>query len=175
MWRRLAAGALALAFAAAHAAYHLARGEPWDLLWMCNVAPVLVGIGLLAGYAMWNAVGLLWLALGVPLWLLDLALGGAIIPTAFLTHLGGGALALFGARRLGVPRGSFAVALVALLALAAVSRFATPPGTNVNLVFSVWPGWERIFPSHAVYIAFFLALSTATFVLVERGFRAETR
>jgi len=77
-------GIVAFVFYAIHATAHLYRGEPYDLLWACNVAAVLVALGLLLRNATLNAIGLLWLCFGTSLWILDLATGGEFLPTSTL-------------------------------------------------------------------------------------------
>ncbi|HYO78224.1 MAG TPA: hypothetical protein VE010_17320, partial [Thermoanaerobaculia bacterium] len=99
-----ALGIVALLFYAVHAAVHLYRGEPYNLLWTCNVAALLVGLGLVWRNATLNAIGLLWSCFGTWLWLLDVATGGEFILTSTLTHLGAFGVGLYGIRVLGTPR-----------------------------------------------------------------------
>jgi hypothetical protein len=176
--RRFSAGVLRawLAIAAfcsylAHAAVHLNRGEPYDLLWGCHVAVVLVGAGLLAARPILNAIGLLWGCFGLPIWLIYLFTGGEFMPTAVLTHVGAIAFGVAGVRVLGLPRGVWWKALCAYLALWAVTRVVTPPGANVNLAFSVWPGWEDRFASYPAYFATLLVTSALTFLIGEQIFK----
>jgi hypothetical protein len=76
MWH----GLLALAGFAIHAGYQVWHGRPEDLLWACHIAAAIVGVGLLVGSAATNAVGVLLLIVGVPLWLLELSMGASSIP-----------------------------------------------------------------------------------------------
>src|SRR4051812_34262526 len=145
-------GLLALTFFATHAGFHLWHGRPEDLLWSCHVGTATVGISLLCGSAGGNAVGVLFLLIGVPLWLLDVATGGELTPTSVPTHLGGLAIGLIGVYRLGLPQNSWWKGLLALVALLLFCRCATPESANVNVVFRVQPGWESRFPSHGWYL-----------------------
>lgn len=77
-------GVLALSFSAVHGGYHLLQGRPHDVLWICTLAPALVGVGLLGAGPGWVGVGVLWLLVGLPLWLLDLVGGGEFLPTSLL-------------------------------------------------------------------------------------------
>ena len=47
----------------------------------------------------------------------------------------------------------------------------TPPAANVNLAFSVWKGWESVFPRYEVYFVVVLGGSALTFLAVERIFK----
>ena len=132
-------GAAGLALYAVHAARHAIFREPEHLLWLCNVAAVAVAAGMLLARPMLNAIGLLWLVVGNPLWLIDLARGGELLPTSLLTHGVGFLLGLVGLRRLGLPRGAWWRSVLAGLVLLAVTRAITPPSADVNLVYTVWP------------------------------------
>lgn len=156
-------GLLLLVFYLLHASVWWVRGSPAEALWMCHLATVLVGLGLLVRSATLNAVGFLWQALGTPFWVLDLSVGGEFIPSSLGTHLGGLLGSAHGLWRLGMPRGAWWKALLGLAGLHVLSRLTTPPAANVNLSSAVWPGWERWFPTHGVYIAILAGLSAATF------------
>ena len=160
-------GLAALGCYAIHAAFHLLHGRPEELLWACHFGAALVGVGLLSSSAATNGIGSLFLLMGTPLWLLDLAGGGEFYPTSCFTHLGGLAIGLYGARRLGVPSGTWWKAVVGLVALILVCRLLTPPRANINVAFSIYAGWERIFPNHAVYLMTMICLAMGYFLVCE--------
>jgi len=114
-----------------------------------------------------NGIGTLFLCLGTPLWLMDLAGGGEFYPTSCFTHLGGLAIGLYGARRLGVPGGIWWKAIVALIALILVCRLVTPPQANINVAFAIYPGWEKYYPSHLSYLITMLSIATGYFFITE--------
>jgi hypothetical protein len=155
-------------FFLAHAARHAIHGRAPDVLWMCTLAALLVGVGGLARSPRVTAVGVSWLAFGVPLWLLDVCGGGELFATSVLTHLGGLGIGIALLLRTGYPRRSYATAFGASVAVLGLSRLVTPRAANVNLVFAVPNGWESTFPSHPLYLAMLLWTSLCTFVLVER-------
>lgn len=164
-------GWLALACWAVRAAAVLHADKPLNLLWACNCAALAVAAGLLARSATAVAVGVLWLSIGIPLWLLDTALGAPLEPTSILPHVGGLVLGLAGLRRLGLPAGSWRRACLALLALQQFCRWTTPFRENVNVSTMVWPGWEKTFPSYPVFWAALFALAAVVFAAAERGCR----
>ena len=94
----------------------------------------------------------MWLVLGLPLWVMELAAHGGFEPTAALTHVGGLVLGLLGIHRLGLPGPVWWKAAAALTVLYFVSRWTTPVEANINLAFSIWPGWEPYFPCYRVYL-----------------------
>ena len=156
---------------AIHFVFNFCRGQLEDLLWVCHVGAALVAVGLLTSSATVNGLGALFLCLGTPLWLLDVAGGGEFNPTSCFNHLGVFGLGLCGVRRLGMPRGVWLKASVALITLIAFSRLATPAAANVNLAFAIHPGWENRFPSHRVYLATNIAASVGYFFGLERLLR----
>jgi hypothetical protein len=169
---RLLGGLAAIFFYAVRAGFYLARGEPHNLLWSCHVACLLVGLGWLLASRTLNAIGFLWAAIGLPLWLVDLTTGGEFVAASLLTHVGGLALGGFGVRALGLPRAAWWQASLALAAMLGLTRALAPPASNVNLAFGVWKGWEAWFPSHALYLLLLGAASTALFFSMSRVLRA---
>jgi hypothetical protein len=162
---------VAIALYVLHALVHLSRREPYDLLWGCHLAVLLIAAGLLRNNASLNAIGLLWSCFGLPIWLMYTFTGGEFMPTAALTHLGAFVIGMYGVRLLGIPRGSAWKALAAYLALWAVTRVITPPSANINLAFSVWPGWEERFPTYPIYFATLFVSGALTFTITEVLFR----
>lgn len=164
-------GLAALACYAGHGAFHVLNGRPEDLLWACHLGAALVGAGLLAGIASLHGVGVLFLCLGTPLWLLDLAAGSDFLPTSCLTHFGGLAIGLVGVRRLGMPRGVGCLAALALIALILTCRLVTPAAANVNLAFATAPGAGPYFPSYQSYIATAVGFAACYFIALEFALR----
>ena len=163
-----AMGILAILFYAIHAAVHLHRGQPYDLLWACHIAALLVGIGLIARNATFNAIGFLWSCVGTLLWILDLTTGGELMPTSTLTHLGAIAFGWIGVRKLGMPRLAAIKALASFGMLWIVCRIVTPSSANINAAFRVHDGWEPYFSSYTLYFAMLLLIGAAIFSIVER-------
>jgi len=157
-------GIAALGCYAIHAGFHIVNGRPEEALWMCHLGAALVGAGLLSSSATMNGIGTLFLCVGTPLWVMYLAGGGEFYPTSCFPHLGGLAIGLYGVRRLGLPSGTWWRAVLALIALILVCRLVTPARANVNVAFAIYPGWEKVFPSHPIYLAVMMGLSAGYFV-----------
>jgi hypothetical protein len=164
-------GLAALACYAIHASFHVVNGRPEEALWMCHLGAALVGIGLLVSSATINGIGTLFLCVGTPLWLMYLAGGGEFYPTSSFPHLGGLAIGLYGVRRLGMPSATWCEAVVALISLILICRLITPPEANVNVAFATYPGWEKFFPSHAIYIVAMMIMAAAYFLIFQYALR----
>jgi hypothetical protein len=163
------AGALALVFYAIHAIVYYAfiARMPEGALWACHVGCAIVGVGCLMRKRVVVGVGALWLVYGTTVWLIDLASGSNLIPTSLCTHVGGVLVAAYAVRVLGWTRGASIVATIALFMLLGITRIATPPKSNINLVFSVPPGWEQRFPHYSTYFLFLFTTAFALFVALD--------
>jgi len=160
-------GTLAIGGYCIHALFHISRGEPENLLWVCHLAALLVGIGLIARSKTVAGIGTIVLCMGTPLWLFDLSQGSEFMPTSLGTHALGLAIGLYGVRVLGVERGTWWKAVVFTVLLIAVSRLATPAASNVNLAFAIPPGMDRYFSSHLAYLAVMIGITCVYFWVVE--------
>ena len=165
---RKSAGLVGIAFFLIHAGALILTDSYHHLLWSCHLGCLLVGIGLLIPSKWIYAVGSAWMVLGVPLWLQNIQSGGEVMPTSFISHIGGLLLAIYGLRHIEIPRYLWVAATVALFCLVLVTRLLTPPTENINLAFTVWTGWETIFPSYFWYGCIMLALAALVFFLFEK-------
>lgn len=149
-----------------HAMDSVRQNQPWDLLWMCNLGGLLLAAGWAARSPRTVAVAASWMALGVPLWALDLAAGAETRPSSVLSHLGGLALSGYAVYRLGWPRLTALPASLSLAALMVLCRLFTPEAGNVNLVFEVWPVFDGLI-GHGPYLALLAMLATAVFAAID--------
>ena len=161
-------GAIAIASYVIHASVHLSNGNPHHLVWMCHIASLLVGFGLLCRSPNANVIGFLWSCFGTPLWILDLATGGEPYVTAALTHGSGVIIGFIGVQRLGLPRAAAVKAVAAYVPLWALTRAVTPPSANVNVAFSVHGGSQTWFTSYPPYFVMLLGFGLVTFIVIEK-------
>ena len=164
--RRL--GLLPIAFFVIHGSRHVIAGHSYELLWLCTVSCLLVGVGMLAGAVRLTAAAALWLPLGTVLWIFDALRTGDFMATSALTHLGGLAIAIVWLRQTGFPAGSFALATAIGIFLQLASRYLSPYQANVNVSQFVYPGSEAYFPSYRVYWLVIWLVATGIFWTVER-------
>jgi hypothetical protein len=137
-----ALGVLPLGFFALYLALAAQGGKAADSLWLCHVANLLLGVGLLAGRPRVAAVGIAWIVLGIPLWALDTWRSASLTPVSLLSHLGGLAVGLYAASRLRISFNPWLAALLLFVALRELCRWFTPEARNVNLAHAAYPGWE---------------------------------
>jgi hypothetical protein len=173
--RSLPMGILALSFFILHEGVYVYRGHPANALWSCNVALLAIAFGLLIPSAITNAVGTFWLTAGLPLWLYYLATTGDIIPTTLLSHLGGLLFGYAGIKRLGLPRATWLISVLALFVLILLSRLLSSPDENINFSYGTYSGAETIFSSYWIYMltigtVFFAVFGTLQWGLPKLGF-----
>lgn len=118
------------------------RGVPWDSLWMCHLANLLMAVGRppLLGW------GVLWIVAGTPLWLRELWLDPSISWTSALAHVGGLSYALWWLRTAELPRGTWKGALGFFLVVRQFCRWWTPLAANVNASQLARDGLEGFCP-----------------------------
>jgi hypothetical protein len=168
---RIVAGISALLLYLIHAGVLIHNNEHYHILWSCHLGCLLVGVGLLLPQPWFLSVGFLWLAMGVPLWILNVLTSNAFMWTSTLSHIGGIAIAVYGFRFLKMPPFSWAVSTAGLICLGLFSRFVTPQHANVNLSHGVWAGWEKKFASYSWYVFMLLSLAVIIFLIIELSLR----
>lgn len=168
---RIVLGLVVLGGYGAHAAWHVRHNTPWDAIWICHIAALMIGLGMVLGLARLNGAGFLCAALGLPSWLLYLIDGGDFIPTSVLTHALAPALALAGIHSFGLPRGSAALAFFLLIPLTAASWRFTPPDANVNLAFGPVAGLSLWTAGPPVHYAFLFGQWAVGLVLTQLAWR----
>lgn len=165
--RLRALGVLALCYFALHAANYARQGRVHEVLWNCTLSNAVIGLGLLCLARLPVAIGVTWLCMGNLAWLADVLFGGEFFVTSLFTHVGGLVVGVLGVAELGWPKAAWLWATLGMLALQQLSRLVTPPAANVNLAFSIYSGWEKVYPS---YRAFWLIMFTeAVFVYYVSG------
>jgi len=163
-----ALGLLPFAFYAAHAASLMSDGLAPHVLWSCHLANLILGAGILFRSPSLAGTGLLWLVIGLPLWVVEFTGGGDFHWTSTLTHVCGLVLSVFAVRAAGMPRGTWWKAAAGLGVLWLLCRAVTPPDANVNLSHRHWFGWEERLLPYPLYLVVVLALAAAVFLVVER-------
>ena len=104
--------------------FHASRGTLPELLWVCNVCSLLLGIGLLARWMTLVKTATVWLLVGAPLWAVEAARTDGWLAHSFVTHLLQPAIGIGVLRRFPARQRTWWIAL-AMLAVAQ-ARCARP-------------------------------------------------
>lgn len=117
-----------------------------NILWLCNISALLAGVALLLGMRQMAPIGATFMILGLSAWLMNIAVNnGFEEPVSYITHFSFAAAALYIFVCIPVGRRLWAGCFCWWLLCQLLSRLFTPPELNINLAFSIWPGWERMF------------------------------
>jgi len=165
-------GILPILFYNIHAIYWVVRGNWENMLWVCHLASVLIGLGMLFAAPRLIGAGMLWISVGNIFWAIYLIGGGELIASSILTHVGSWVIGLVGLKRGGFPSGTWLRAGLGLLLPHLAARF-TPAPENVNLAHSIPPGWDP--GSHGLYLVFVYVAVLCGFFALEKLYRQVTK
>lgn len=115
-----------------------------NMLWMCNVGNLVLGVGLLLGLPRVIRLAVIWLIPGLPLWVFDAIQRGGLLFTSFLTHIGGLAVGLIAMRRVRADKWTWAYGLAWYLLVQQLSRLFTSEFWNVNVAHKMYSGYEQV-------------------------------
>ncbi|MEZ6145455.1 MAG: hypothetical protein R3B91_08580 [Planctomycetaceae bacterium] len=110
-------GIAGVAFFAIYLIRRIQDGQVASALWACHLASLLTGTGILLRRPTFIGIGVLWLVVGIPLWCVYLAIGGAFRPASLLTHVGGLAVGVLGLKAIGMRSNLWWKAILVLLVL----------------------------------------------------------
>lgn len=138
--------AIGLLLVATIVATYLSYHNISNIFWLCNISALLAGVALLIGKRQLALIGATFMILGLACWLLNVVVNKIPgDPVSYIKHFSYGCIAvyLFFRFRVGcyLWLGCFCWYILAQV----LSRIFTSPAENINLAFSVWPGWEVIF------------------------------
>ena len=90
---------------AINATVRVRTGYPHELLWACNLAPLLMAAALLWGWDRVHQLGFNWVCYGTLVWTIQLFSGDSGGWFSYMNHWGCLGIGLAGTRLLGFPRG----------------------------------------------------------------------
>ncbi|MEW6738063.1 MAG: hypothetical protein AB1489_42700 [Acidobacteriota bacterium] len=138
----------------AHLLYHYYQGSPENMLWICHLANLLFGFGLLFNNATLVRTSTIWIIVGFPLWIMDMVVTGEFAVTSLLSHTGGLIIGLVALARIRTVRHSWVYAFIGGLIAQQLTRIITPRELNVNIAHKIYNGWEGIFVYYWQYWIF---------------------
>jgi hypothetical protein len=150
-------GVPVLAILGWHGWYTVATEGMANLLFVCYTATLLLGVGILTRNRLAACIGAGWLLVGFPLWLYDAIANDDWATSCIVFHVSGLVVGLMVLKAGPVPKrtGIFAMSLAMLLWT--LARMLTPAALNVNAAFSVYRGWEDVFPNYWLFFLFSIA------------------
>jgi hypothetical protein len=156
-------GILPLIFFLIQTIHYWRFGGMGNLLWICNVGNVLLGVGLLLGHRELIRAAAIWTIPGLGIWIRYVLVASGFYFSTTLAHVGGITVGLVALRRVRMDRLAWIYALAWSLLTQLAARVLTSPELNVNLTHRIQPGWENLFSS---YWKFWLVLFVVTAIVL---------
>ena len=158
IWFRIA-GIIPLFLFLARLQFFIKSETPGHILWMCHVANLTLALGLFLGKRELVRVSVLWLIIGAPLWISDMARFGLRSLSTFGTHIGGLIIGVIALCKVKCGHRSWLYAFLFFVVLQQASHLFTPPELNVNTAHYVYRGWEMLFTNYLLFWIITTALS----------------
>lgn len=138
----------------------------YNLFWLCNISTLLAGVALLFGLPQIALIGATFMVIGFTCWFLNVVVNGTFNDTiSYVTHFSFACAAVYLFFRIRAGHylwlGCFCWYIIAQV----LSRLFTPPEYNINLAFSIWPGWEGLFTNFFSFWCF-TTLSCLAFLFI---------
>lgn len=135
-------GLVPIGFFLAHFYYYWTHGGVGHMLWMCNLATAVLGIGMIVGFAPLIRLAVIWLIPGLGLWFWFVVMEGGWLWTSFFSHVGGLSIGLLALREVGAGRWTWLYSTIWYVAVQQLCRMVTDPELNVNVAHRPYEGFE---------------------------------
>jgi hypothetical protein len=143
-------GLLPLFFFVVHAEYYRVVGGLANMLWMCNIANLVLAFGLFLARPALIRVAVMWLLPGL-IWLWFVVRPGWWILTSFFAHAGGLIVGVIAIHRVRASRWMWLQALAWFLAIQEICRLLTPAELNVNAAHLINPEFQTWFNTYSQF------------------------
>ena len=162
-------GVLPIAIFIARLIQYIQVGAPDWILSSCNVANLMLGLGMIFGAPLFVRMAAIWLIIGLPMWIIDAVVTHELWWSSIYSHLGGLLIGLYAIRKARATGRSWLPALVWFIFLQMLTRYTTAPGLNVNIAhypYELVKGW---FSSYWLFWPICLLIVLAMVRAVEFG------
>jgi hypothetical protein len=141
-------GLLPLLFFLVQTIHYWRYGGMGNLLWMCNVGNVLLGVGLLLGHRELIRAAAIWTIPGLGVWIHYVLLASGFYFSTTLAHVGGIIVGLVALRRVRMDKLAWLYAFGWYLLTQLAARLFSSSQLNVNVAHRIQTGWETVFSSY---------------------------
>ena len=141
-------GVLPLVFFAVQTIHYWRFGGVGNLLWMCNLGNVLLGIGLLIDHRELIRAAAIWTIPGLGIWIVYVLVPSGFYFSTTLAHVGGFIVGMIALRRVRMDRTAWIYAFAWGLLTQIAARLLAPADLNVNVAHRVQDGWDKTFTSY---------------------------
>jgi hypothetical protein len=160
-------GALPIIIFIARLIQYIQVGAPDWVVASCHVSNLMLGVGMIFGALLLIRVAVIWLIIGLPMWVIDAVATRELWLSSIYSHVGGFLIGLYAIGKARATGKSWLPALIWFVFLQSVTRHTTAPELNVNVAhfpYELVRGW---FPSYWAFWPVCLAIVTAMVWIVE--------
>ena len=161
-------GILPLIFFLAQTSHYWRYGGMGNLLWICNVGNILLGVGLLLGQRELTRTAAIWTIPGLGIWIRYVLLASGFYFSTTLAHVGGIVVGLIALSRVRMDRLAWIYAFIWSLLVQLAARLLTSPELNVNLAHRIQPGWENLFSTYWKFWVVLLMVTALVLWLISK-------
>ncbi len=138
-----------------------------NIFWLCNISTLLAGASLILGLQQSALIGATHMIIGLSCWYFNVifnsTFGDAIL---YITHFSSACVAVYLFFRIPVERYLWVGCFCWYILSQVLSRLFTPTKENINLAFSIWPGWDTPFSNFFSFFWCFMSFSCLVFLFV---------
>jgi hypothetical protein len=137
-----------------------------NIVWWCNISALLTGVSLIFRMQQTALVGATFMIIGLAGWFMNVIINNMFENTiSYITHFSYACIAVYLFYKIPADHYLWLRCFVWYLLCQLFSRIFTSPAENINLAFSIWPGWDQFFEN---YIPFwiFITLGCVVFLFV---------
>lgn len=142
---------------------YLSVNTPDWILYSCHVSTLALGLAMIWGWPLIIRITVIWLMIGLPMWVIDAWVTKVIWIASIFSHVGGFFLALYAIKRVRATGKSWFPALLWFVGLQLITRYTTRPDLNVNVAH--FP-YEAFKDSYASYWTFWPVCTLVVALLV---------
>ncbi len=163
-------GLLPLSFFAVQTIHYWRFGGLGNLLWMCNLGNVLMGVGLLIGHRELIRAAAIWTLPGLALWVVYVLIPSGLYFSTTLAHVGGFIVGMIALQRVRMDRLAWLYAFAWGVLTQIAARFLSAADLNVNVAHRIQAGWDKTFTSYWKFWVVLMLSVAVTLWLIGRAF-----
>ncbi|MFN0108265.1 MAG: hypothetical protein ACKVZH_05360 [Blastocatellia bacterium] len=142
---------------------YISVGTPDWIIYSCHVSTLLLGVGMVVGSAWAIRVSVIWLVIGLPMWIIDAWVTQVVWVASVFSHVGGFILALYAIGKVRAIGSSWLPALLWFVGLQLLTRYTTRPELNINVAHTPY---ELFKDTYSGYWAFWVVCTLVVALMV---------
>jgi hypothetical protein len=136
----------------------------WDwIMYSCHVSTLAFGLAMVFGWPLMVRVTVIWLVIGLPMWIIDAWVMQVIWIASVFSHVVGFLLAWYAIRKVRATGRAWPYALLWFVTLQLITRYTTRPDLNVNIAHFPYEAFKNTYSN---YWSFWLVCTLVVALMV---------